>query len=1498
MKKIPSLSASHSRGSALLIVLAFLLLLTTLTVAFLSRATFERQLSNASFSQGKVGLAGQGAIATIIGDLQQEIIAGSNVGAGTTIPVVASGYYYPNAPATAIPATSGFTSAAGLENLVAISGAAPFFSGANYSSTGPNRASSISTYKNPSLNGRLITPARWNAPLLLAPNSSSDYTPSSSNFVAPNWIYIARDGSNPGNGGSSNLDASYIFSANVAPTATPTTGTLGTNAVTQRYAYAIYDEGSTLDLNEAGSPVASTSGTTVVYGSLEPYKNALAYADLTQLPTVSGLGATQQQAFINAIVGWRNYATAAVSTSSNFPNYSAIQGDAFDKYLMFNSTGFLGVTSPNVNTTNGFGPRPGPGTNGYANQTDNAFASRQQLLQFFLLNLGQNSTFLTNSGLSLNNLASLLPYFGTFSRDLSQPSYAPDPARPVVLAASSGGNDLGGASSQDTVNPSFLNVTVSSTFTRNDGTAAVVGEPLVKKRFALNRLAWLTYKGPSALRTPIAGNTAPSSSTSGGDYDLYELENSNTNTYGIPQSFLAQGTAANIQAYFGLVWVQDTSTSVGIGDGTYKWKYEHGTKNSGLTTSGAPGAIMTLAQVQAAGRDPDFFELLKAAVTVGAIAKPATTSGPYTGASATPSGYSNRKDSSVDAYIIQLGANIIAQSNPANYCPRIIFDDGVTFPGIPQEYRGIEDLPYLYRTQTQYIKTNESSPAETNDGQTQVGLTTAVSGTYVVPQTDPLGQGYMLEVPVIWNPHAWNPNLSGTLATGISPLGNGSAASPEFRISMLSTDPTEHTNGGTINLGVTQLAFFTRYSPTNSQAYKDALPTPTSTFTFTGANVPTISFSVQSATTTGTLSLFREPTLLDKPDPGKSGVPGPPYGTGLTSSIQGYAPGAVTSGYIKSLYQSAAYSSGTDNQKYLGFSLAAPGGPTLNSLWISITGTSMPTDTGTIPGIAYSNGYYQISGLGDYDGTGGVGSGHLSGNFNFTYRMQYVDPIDNTKMDTYDEKFLPLPIPIAGEGGSTNPFLGTLTSTGATIANPTTPWSGASICDPSGSECYTTVADPRTNRWSNQTMTPCTRSTTSCLYSPPPITSKSASKTYGSAWGAWVDQSVNTVLTGAPDYSAGYAAVCPYVTSTGTTSPLGFYGLQVAAWPGITGPFLTGAVFAQNVTGAYSSNVRYVGDTSMTGAYTYKQTSQYYADADGVVRRGTAGYLSPSSTPSEPYGLPLATSSSTIASNNGNPIAANNGNRPVILHRPFRTVAELGYTFSGTPGKNIDFSTPESGYSALLDVFCINDTNDPGGLVAGKVDINTRQGIVLQAILSKAYKDELSSYFTTSTTVSSNEASALINDPTHGLLHRTVSTAADQGPLRNISDLVGKFVPTNYTATNEVQTSPAAYNGSAIYSGFSADMNSVTSPTMASSAPPMNVVQRFHEAAIRALAANTTSRVWNLMIDVIAQNGRFPGSAKTLADFAVEGERRYWVHVAIDRYTGKVLDEQVEEVKE
>ena len=75
-------------------------------------------------------------------------------------------------------------------------------------------------------------------------------------------------------------------------------------------------------------------------------------------------------------------------------------------------------------------------------------------------------------------------------------------------------------------------------------------------------------------------------------------------------------------------------------------------------------------------------------------------------------------------------------------------------------------------------------------------------------------------------------------------------------------------------------------------------------------------------------------------------------------------------------------------------------------------------------------------------------------------------------------------------------------------------------------------------------------------------------------------------------------------------------------------------------------------------------------------------------------------------------------------------------------------------------------------------------------------------------------------------------------------------------------------------------------------------VGRFHEGAIRALSSCATQRVWNLMIDLVVQTGIYPATSSSLANFMVQGERRYWVHVAVDRYTGQVVDKFIENVKE
>jgi len=65
----------------------------------------------------------------------------------------------------------------------------------------------------------------------------------------------------------------------------------------------------------------------------------------------------------------------------------------------------------------------------------------------------------------------------------------------------------------------------------------------------------------------------------------------------------------------------------------------------------------------------------------------------------------------------------------------------------------------------------------------------------------------------------------------------------------------------------------------------------------------------------------------------------------------------------------------------------------------------------------------------------------------------------------------------------------------------------------------------------------------------------------------------------------------------------------------------------------------------------------------------------------------------------------------------------------------------------------------------------------------------------------------------------------------------------------------------------------------------------------RAISSVSQTRVWNLLIDVVAQSGRYPPGETDPKKFIVEGEQHYWVHVAIDRFTGQVIDRQVEVVK-
>ena len=208
--------------------------------------------------------------------------------------------------------------------------------------------------------------------------------------------------------------------------------------------------------------------------------------------------------------------------------------------------------------------------------------------------------------------------------------------------------------------------------------------------------------------------------------------------------------------------------------------------------------------------------------------------------------------------------------------------------------------------------------------------------------------------------------------------------------------------------------------------------------------------------------------------------------------------------------------------------------------------------------------------------------------------------------------------------------------------------------------------------------------------------------------------------------------------------------------------------------------------------------------------------------------------------------------RPIVMNRPFRSVGEMGYAFRDQPFKTLDFSSASSADNGLLDLFTVNENDTATGITAGVINLNTAQDAPLGAVLAHSITAEGIDGGTPSPSSMPNTSATPAAT--------SLVTVTNSTPLQNKADLA------TWIATQGV---------------------------LGATLPK---TQR--EALARALGEGTQTRTWNLMIDVIAQSGRYPPGANNLANFIVEGEQHYWVHVAIDRFTGEVIDRQVEVVNE
>ena len=79
---------------------------------------------------------------------------------------------------------------------------------------------------------------------------------------------------------------------------------------------------------------------------------------------------------------------------------------------------------------------------------------------------------------------------------------------------------------------------------------------------------------------------------------------------------------------------------------------------------------------------------------------------------------------------------------------------------------------------------------------------------------------------------------------------------------------------------------------------------------------------------------------------------------------------------------------------------------------------------------------------------------------------------------------------------------------------------------------------------------------------------------------------------------------------------------------------------------------------------------------------------------------------------------------------------------------------------------------------------------------------------------------------------------------------------------------------------------------------PFTSDEEARDTIARALSEVVQTRTWGLLIDLVAQTGHYKPDATSLDDFIVEGEKRYWLHVAIDRFDGTIAGQRLEEVTE
>ncbi len=1303
-------------------------------------------------NQAKADELAQSALDIISADLKQEIVNGS-----VCAPVGTTNIYTPTNSKFIVPSTNGVpaTWGDGAKNstLLRISSTTPIpFPGADHPAS--DALSSLSP-----ANGLGISRARWNHHFLLPLQNfgeTSDTTPDA-NFTVPSWVYVTGAG--------------------------PTVLTTPTTGVTGRYAYAIYDEGALLDVNVAGYPyVTGTTVPPVTNGALAALyagKGALAFADLTAL----GLSPSN----VNNLVGWRNYATLTTGGGNigTFPFFS-LNTAAADRY-------YRAITS----NTNGFLAISGNASNG---TTDQIFLSRQAMIEFMTQDIADSP-----GSASIGTLRNALQYLGTFSRAVTAPSWCPQADASVLPSAAgdfystgipsatglnAGTNGTGnfayktnsetnGFANRNLANIRFPAGVAGTSIKHYDDTGNVTtyvvkeGDAYLQRRFSLARINWLTHTGP------------------------------------------ATGLAQAVKDCFGLEWGADAY-------GSPCWIYKHGSIPDQPVKSAAIGAtktplnqILTLDAAAALGREPDFFELLKAAILSGSLGRdpgPDVTNfnnyfnaegygtwynaGPYRGVGGT--GF-DKTSALTDTQIVQIGANIIDQYRSDSY-PTAIFIQGpyVDCPTAP-EYGplnvvyGIKNLPYLNKIH--YVFANSAGIAGNYDG----------FNAWIQPE--------------LWNPF----QIPSASATGPRPTSFCLQASGAMQFNKFTGPAVVYAMAPTL------LNFNVGPGLAESMIYfKDPLTAGVSTF----ANPLIVSANHQDT------SVVTTPAINVGPAEGAFRSQSP-YNVTYTqnTAANGYTPFlAIHAGWMP-----------TRILPYLGQKLNGSG-----NVDYGIPGDSTHT------WVADSNLTYY----------GSPKTFHNDGNF----------IVSVTPVGPYIDKN----VPVGGQGltlclkywdGSNwlpYSYMSRIVMGSGTSFYPSNSWTVPAGEPAPTDSVFGAIGSSKL---------------IGTINAPPfmhvdPLTDRFSGCTFDGNHGHWNTKNTTWQATGLP--RAGQLAA--------NTNGAGQYNAPQPAGGGFYYDYWS-YIGERSTNGVPAKSASYPLDWSDNGrgiGLFYGGWAQnvpiagwandaYYADPDGIVRPGNdscwnvdnATSYTASMTDGLSQLLPGGYSTGTGAN------AQTMGRRPLVLNRPFRSVGELGYASRDLPFKTLDFFTAYSGDAALLDVFCVTDQP---AVVAGQINPNNAPAPVLQAILAGATKQEALATSSTphSIAAESRDIASAISS----------FTATAPGSFANRADLVTKLgVQFQKGAIAKSATTSVLLQGFSSSSNPRADQRDKT----------------YLEAPIRALADVTNTRTWNLMIDVIAQTGTFatnaPATSEALSSsFNIQSETHYWLHVAIDRYTGEIVDQSLEQV--